>query len=117
METLTTTNITALQDGILLDKLSITFKDAIFVARHLGIRYLWIDSLYIIQDFKDNWRKESAEMGKIYQRSYCNVAANTTTEGYEGLFIDKNPSLYSPFKINLKWKGHERSYYYLYNEL
>ncbi|KAH6683930.1 HET domain protein [Halenospora varia] len=117
METLTTTNISALQDGILLDKLPTTFKDAIRVARRLGIRYLWIDSLCIIQDSKDDWRKEAAVMGKVYQRSYCNIAANAAAEGYEGLFIDRDPSLHSPFKVNLKWKGHERSYYCLYNEL
>jgi hypothetical protein len=35
-----TTNSTALQDEVLLDKLSTTFKDAILVARHLGIRCL-----------------------------------------------------------------------------
>lgn len=117
MERLTKANITAFQEEFPLDKLSTTFKDAILVARHLGIKYLWIDSLCIIQDDKVDWRKESAVMGKVYQRSYCNIAANAAAEGYDGLFIDRNPSFHSPFKVNLKWKGHERSYYCLYNEL
>lgn len=32
-----------------------TFTDAIVVCRHLGIRYLWIDSLCIVQDCKTDW--------------------------------------------------------------
>ena len=36
--------------GISLHKLSKTIRDAIWVARKLEIRYLWIDSLCIIQD-------------------------------------------------------------------
>jgi hypothetical protein len=36
-----------LQDGMLVSALPKTFQDAIFVTRILGIRFLWIDSLYV----------------------------------------------------------------------
>lgn len=36
-----------LQDGMLVSALPKTFQDAIFVTRSLGIRLLWIDSLYV----------------------------------------------------------------------
>jgi hypothetical protein len=39
--------------------LSQTFQDAVKLARQLGQRYLWIDSLCIIQDDKDDWAIES----------------------------------------------------------
>lgn len=54
MVTLTTENITAFQDEILVDKLAPTFKDAVLVARRLSIRYLWIDSLCIVQNSEDD---------------------------------------------------------------
>ncbi len=32
-----------------------TFQDAILITRQLGIRYLWIDSLCILQDSPEDW--------------------------------------------------------------
>ncbi|KAE8389648.1 hypothetical protein BDV23DRAFT_184249 [Aspergillus alliaceus] len=52
-------------------------------------------------------------MGKVYEYSYCNVAATGAAEGSEGLFVDRDPSLTSPFKVDIKWKGHRQSYYFL----
>ena len=40
----------ALTSGILASQFPRTFSDAVSVARHLDIRYLWIDSLCIFQD-------------------------------------------------------------------
>jgi hypothetical protein len=36
-----------LQDGMQVSTLPRTFQDAIFVTRLLGVRFLWIDSLYV----------------------------------------------------------------------
>src|SRR5450432_78162 len=49
--------------NIPLSMLPQTFKDAITVTKHLDVRYLWIDSLCILQDSKDDLRRESARMG------------------------------------------------------
>ena len=46
----TTGNIEARKLGFELDELPSSFRDAITVTRALGIRYLWIDSLCIMQD-------------------------------------------------------------------
>ncbi|KAH7625330.1 hypothetical protein B0T09DRAFT_361305 [Sordaria sp. MPI-SDFR-AT-0083] len=43
-----------------------TFADAVWVTRELGIRYLWINSLCIIQDSPSDWDAESQQMGSIY---------------------------------------------------
>ncbi|KAN0077636.1 Heterokaryon incompatibility protein (HET) domain containing protein [Elaphomyces granulatus] len=39
-----------------------TFQDAVTVAREIGIEYLWIDSLCIIQDDSGDWKEESQKM-------------------------------------------------------
>ena len=36
-----------LYNGISVSMLPKTFQDAVYVTRILGIRYLWIDSLYV----------------------------------------------------------------------
>jgi hypothetical protein len=50
------------------------FQDAIDITRQLGIRYLWIDSLCIIQGFEGDWEEQSSIMGDIYAHSFCTLA-------------------------------------------
>jgi hypothetical protein len=44
----------------------ITFRDAFDLSNRLGISYLWIDSLCIIQDDDEDWQRESSSMGLVY---------------------------------------------------
>jgi hypothetical protein len=75
-----------------IEALSKTFLDAIHIARTLGIEYLWIDSLCIIQDDPTDWSKESALMGSVYGGSTINIAASGARDGTVGCFFDRNPS-------------------------
>lgn len=67
-----------------------TFRDAIIVARQLDLRYLWIDSLCIIQDSADDWSKESAEMGRICQQASITIFAESAENDDGGLFFDRD---------------------------
>jgi hypothetical protein len=87
---LTTGNIEQLKRCIETSLLPQTFQDALHVVKFMGIRYLWIDSLCILQDSQEDWFRESAAMGQIFQNSYCNLLAMT---GEDGLFCDRDPSL------------------------
>ncbi|KAK0726103.1 heterokaryon incompatibility protein-domain-containing protein [Lasiosphaeris hirsuta] len=68
--------------------LSRTFTDAIQATRALGIRYLWIDSLCIIQDDGADWTAEAAKMAGVYQGSYFTIAATSSPNGDGGLYLD-----------------------------
>jgi len=76
-----------------------TFSDAILVTRRLGIRYLWIDSLCIIQDSPLDWAKEAALMGNVYLNAFCNIAATNSTDNSDGLFLSDRPRLALPVVI------------------
>ncbi|KAI0143096.1 HET-domain-containing protein [Xylariaceae sp. FL1272] len=52
----------------------------------LGLDYIWIDSLSIVQDDRTDWERESAGMGDIYHRAYLTLAATKSRSGTEGLF-------------------------------
>jgi hypothetical protein len=69
-----------------------TFQEAIMVCRELQIRYLWIDSLCIMQDKDDltDWFYESGLMNRIYGFSRCNISASDAMDGTCGLFRDHN---------------------------
>lgn len=58
----------------------------------MGVEYIWIDSLCIIQDSEDDWRMKSARMGDVYKYASCNIAATEAKDGESGLFTDRNDS-------------------------
>jgi hypothetical protein len=90
---LVTTNLETFQKAIPPAALSRTFRDAITVARRLEFRYLWIDSLCIIQDDETDWMRESAMMGEVYAGSTLNIAAAAAVDGNGGLFFKRNPAI------------------------
>ncbi|KAH7061953.1 heterokaryon incompatibility protein-domain-containing protein [Paraphoma chrysanthemicola] len=63
-----------------------TFKHAIEVTWHAGLRYIWIDSLCIIQDDNADWRHEGSKMASIYTKSYFTLAAVTSRDARDGLY-------------------------------
>jgi hypothetical protein len=78
--------------GIATNELTKTFQEAILVARFLGISYVWIDSLCIMQDKDDlsDWYREAASMDKVYMHSMCNISATDAKDGSHGLFRDRD---------------------------
>jgi hypothetical protein len=61
-----------------------TFRDAIYITRGLGIRYLWIDSLCILQGDAVDWESESANMIRIYQNATLALAATAAADSRQG---------------------------------
>jgi hypothetical protein len=69
-----------------------TFYDAVVVARTIGVRFLWIDSLCIIQGDKEDWEREAATMTMVYQNAYLTLAAATSQDSSGGLFYEREKS-------------------------
>ncbi|KAH6838616.1 hypothetical protein B0I37DRAFT_400223 [Chaetomium sp. MPI-CAGE-AT-0009] len=63
-----------------------TFQDAVTITRSLGVGYLWIDSLCIIQDDRDDWAREAARMKDVYAGCYAMISANGSTNSNGGCF-------------------------------
>lgn len=78
-----------------------TFRDTFLVAQRLGISYVWIDSLCIIQEGDDyeDWRKESPMMQKVYSNAEFNISASKNDQD-EGLFSSRTPSSPQPLQID-----------------
>ena len=104
-------NMETMKISINCKELSRTFLDAIEVARSLGLRFLWIDSLCIIQDSIEDWAVQSALMGEIYRNSICTVAATAATDGRFGCFSTRDSRLAEPCKaiISRPRKNKDRS--------
>ena len=76
-----------------------TFRDAIQVTRKLGCRYLWIDSLCIIQDNQKDWEVEAALMQQYYRQSLLTIAAADANNSEAGLFRDRDRLSNLPCKL------------------
>jgi hypothetical protein len=51
------------------------FKDVFHLVKMLDLRYIWIDSICIVQDDPEDWAEQSVKMSQIYTHSYINIAA------------------------------------------
>ncbi|KAF9872072.1 heterokaryon incompatibility protein [Colletotrichum karsti] len=72
-----------------------SFQQAIEVTRKLGIRYLWIDSLCIIQDDADDWEREAAQMVNVYRNAYATIAISWSHDSQGGCYSKTIPPVYS----------------------
>lgn len=87
---LTAQTIGAFQEQIPYDALPRNFRDAIVITRQLGIPYLWIDSLCILQDSAEDWVRESKQMGMVYSHATVTLFAMMPRNSAEGIL--KAPS-------------------------
>ncbi|EXJ86538.1 hypothetical protein A1O3_03490 [Capronia epimyces CBS 606.96] len=73
-------------DQIPWEELTKTFQDAIVVARRLGLRYIWIDALCIIQDDAADFATQASQMAQIYGRAHVVISATRAATGDVGIF-------------------------------
>ncbi|KAK0745692.1 heterokaryon incompatibility protein-domain-containing protein [Schizothecium vesticola] len=94
-----TSNCADHKSGIHFSSLPPTFRDAIAITRSLGIPYLWIDSLCIIQDDAGDWEREAAQMARIYQNGRVTITASNSEGSDGGCFADATRYLSKPLVV------------------
>lgn len=82
-------NVEEHKTEIKTDALSRTFRDAITVCRRLGERFLWIDSLCIIQDDDDDKAREIPRMHEIYGGAVLTISAMSAHDGRGGCWTPR----------------------------
>ncbi|CAH0056199.1 unnamed protein product [Clonostachys solani] len=107
---LRTDNLAQFQEEIDVDDLPQTFKDAVEVARKLGIFYLWIDSLCIVQDDLTDWHTESALMGEVYNNGVLNIMATACKNSHQGLYRERDPRELDHCSFKSSWTGIEEKH-------
>ncbi|OMP83027.1 hypothetical protein BK809_0001219 [Diplodia seriata] len=68
------------------------------MARKLGIRYVWIDAVCIIQDDKEDWALEAPLMARLYRESALTLSISTALDDNGPAFITTRPPADLPFK-------------------
>lgn len=87
----TTATLAERRAGIPMMSLPPLYRDAVAVTRRLGIRYLWIDSLCILQDSKTDWAEQASRMGDIYRMSYLTLYALESSNCHETMLVRRQP--------------------------
>lgn len=85
---LTRSSLRELEAKVDLSLLAETIRDAVTVTRKLKVPYLWVDSLCIIQDDRDDRDEELKKMADIYQGAVLTISALGAHQG-EGLFLPR----------------------------
>jgi hypothetical protein len=80
-----------IEHGIPLSSLPPTFRDAVITTRALGVRYLWIDSICIIQGDGGDFSSESKRMEDVFGAAYCVIAATRSVGGQWDGFLKPRP--------------------------
>jgi heterokaryon incompatibility protein (HET) len=90
-QTRTTTQSTLAghRQGLPVLDLPKTYSDAVKATQRLGVRYLWIDSLCIIQDSQEDWEREAQAMAAIYRNSSLTISATSSPDGKGGCYLEK----------------------------
>ncbi|USP82142.1 hypothetical protein yc1106_09416 [Curvularia clavata] len=88
-----------------------TFQEAISITRELGLNRLWIDSLCVIQDIKEDWQLESAQMAGIYQNAFLTLAATSSPDSNGGLWVRSQSNTSTSCKVILRHGGKEYPVY------
>jgi hypothetical protein len=86
--TTTSKNIREMHDGFDIAILPRTFQDAAFLARNLGIHFIWIDALCIMQDNPEDWLHQSYIMGDIYMNAQVTFAIHCASDDSDG-FLER----------------------------
>lgn len=98
----TQNNLAARQHTIQISSLPATIRQAIQITKVLGIRYLWVDAICIVQahsfppvyDELEDWRREAPKMGQYYQNSALTIAATASMDSEHGFISERKAQKY-----------------------
>ncbi|KAK0728924.1 heterokaryon incompatibility protein-domain-containing protein [Apiosordaria backusii] len=85
-------------EGIKLSNLDQSLQDAVWVTRQVGIRYLWIDALCILQDDEDGQGNnpdkshEISRMASYYGRATLTILAASASRAVDGFLQRRKPA-------------------------
>jgi Heterokaryon incompatibility protein (HET) len=82
----TTENISKRINGFLATDLLQTLQDTIVLCKRLGISYLWVDSICIVQDDLKDWEVESSLMDEIYGNALFRLIVTASNHANKRLF-------------------------------
>jgi hypothetical protein len=99
----TTKTLAAFKTSIPFDQLALTIQDAIGVAYRLGSRFLWVDSLCILQDDAHDWEREAKTVCDVYRNATLTIAALGGARATDGMFARRDLLVFQGCRYYRTW--------------
>ncbi|KAF5532925.1 tol [Fusarium mexicanum] len=94
-------NVDRFRLGISIHDLPNTYQEAIQLSLRMGFRYIWIDSLCIIQDSSLDWMQEAKDMKRVYEHAIFNLCSATASDSAGTSFVARHTSLLRPLHVKV----------------
>jgi hypothetical protein len=72
------------ENGIAISELPRTLQDAILSTWSLGLKFIWIDCLCILQDDEKDLAREIADLPAIFGNAYVTISASRASDSRQG---------------------------------
>lgn len=102
-----------------VEQLPRSFREAIIFTQRLGIRYLWIDSLCILQEgpgHAEDWNEQAPLMHSIYSNGVVNISVLHAQNPYIGAFKTRNPDMIQPCHVSWSEDGADEKVWAILDE-
>lgn len=87
--------------GIPCEMMTPAIRDAVELTRAIGLRYIWIDALCIVQDDATDWSYESGQMNRVFHGAFVTFCGLHSTSCHES-FLTRARTLKIPFHSTLQ---------------
>ncbi|KAI1760248.1 heterokaryon incompatibility protein-domain-containing protein [Hypoxylon sp. FL1150] len=111
---LTRKNFSLFEAGQPDNVLPLDYQHVISLCRTLSIRYVWVDSLCIIQDSPEDFQHEAATMADVYSGALLTISICWPSQS--GCMPIRDPSSFMPKVLSPKNRGFQEAVALLVNE-
>ncbi|KAL5592689.1 hypothetical protein FOBRF1_013715 [Fusarium oxysporum] len=95
--------------GFNINDLPKTIQDAVKVTRALGLEYIWVDVLCIVQDDPEDMNEEMSHMGRIYQNAAVTISASRASHSNEGFLHERTLETTDKNTFAIRWSNLDNS--------
>ncbi|TXB96191.1 hypothetical protein FocTR4_00016303 [Fusarium oxysporum f. sp. cubense] len=71
------------------------------IVSQMGLKYIWIDSLCIIQDSLADWTQEAKDMKRVYEHAIFNLCSATASDSSGNSFVARRAYLLKPQRLRI----------------
>lgn len=101
----TVDNIDTYSKGISWATIPQTFRDALTYTRRLGLEYIWIDSICVIQKNRVDWEKESTRMCDYFSNAFVTLGSTFGVDSTAGFFSERHIQAFALYLFDIIFKG------------
>lgn len=87
----TASTLASRKTGIRHQDLPPLFRDVVHITRMLGISYIWIDRLCILQGDDSDFTLQAPKMGEIYGQATLTISAGSATTEQDRILVTRDP--------------------------